>query len=683
MADETLRSQAVALAKQGRRVFPLLPNGKTPAVEGGVTRASSDPERVRRFWSEAFSEDPLDYNIGIATGDGLVVLDVDNKGGKNGSLSLESLELRNDDLPVSFTVSTPTHGRHVYLAMPDGAYVRNSASKLGEGLDIRGDGGYVVGPGSIIDGKRYEIENVTNDALSPQWFTDLVTSARPVKADNVETLGGVDEAIAAARAKQWLKNHAELSREGDGGDTAAYRVAARVMDFGLSPDDALDLMLDHWNDRCEPPWEPEQLEVIVNNAAQYRQKPIGADSADVEFDVVELAKDDLGQTEGVDDMPVTSGNNPFEYQSARSASAMALTQSAKPLIEGLLDQGAMSMLYAPPGAGKTFVTIDWLYHIAAGKPWAGRKVEKGLAVHLAAEGGGGVRKRYKAYDVTYGCAEDLPLVLISVSADLRSNKVDCKRLIATIRAAEAEFGMPCAILAIDTLSRVLAGGDENSSVDGGALVKNIDEVRAAIKAHTMLIHHTGKAEGRGARGWSGFKAALDTELEIKDGAIHVTKQRDLEFAEAIPFSLKSVDLGLDSNGNAVTSAVVEIGSAMEDFDSVLTDREAEVLDALTAAAQTKYGTEYKVGNKAQPVSTTEWRVAWQAKTGEIDNSEEIPEGINLPQSSHSSNGSATNQGSPRLVEKPIERHNLANFRMALAQKGFILQTKRSQWVRII
>lgn len=137
-------------------------------------------------------------------------------------------------------------------------------------------------------------------ALRSDWLLPLVTGIRPRKADAIEMLDGVDEDNARVRAIAWLLNHAELSIEGDGGDDTAYRVAARVMDFGLSPDDALGLMLEHWNDRCEPPWETEQLETIVNNAAQYRQKPIGAESADVEFEDVsaEVAQAETGANSG-------------------------------------------------------------------------------------------------------------------------------------------------------------------------------------------------------------------------------------------------------------------------------------------------------------------------------------------------------------------------------------------------
>lgn len=657
MSDgRTLREQAVALASAGFRVFPLVPNGKKPAFDDWQNLASDSPGRVHRLWSEALSADPLDYNVGIATGRGLLVLDVDNKNGKHGSSSLEALELRNDDLPATLTVRTPTDGEHRYFAVAAEAWVRNSISTLGEGIDIKGDGGYVVAPGSVIDGVPYVVAEPLPPAGAPEWFAGMVVGPKPERSTAIIDAEHLDTEDAIARATNWLVNHAEIAVEGDGGNTTAYKVAARVLDFGVTPITALDLLLEHWDHRCSPPWG-EQLQAMIDNAAQYRQNAIGSASADVEFDVVELATSSkMEPVQNADDMPALSGNQPWLFESAADAAASALNQSAKPLIEGLLDQGAMSMLYAPPGAGKTFVTIDLLYHISAGKPWAGRKVAKGLAVHLAAEGGGGVRKRYKAYDVTYGCGPDLPLVLISVSADLRSNKVDCNRLIATIRAAEAHFGMPCSILAIDTMSRVMAGGDENSSVDGGALVKNIDEVRAAIKAHTMLIHHTGKNDAKGARGWSGFKAALDTELEIKDGALHVTKQRDLEFAPPIPFSLKSVDLGRDVNGNPVSSAVVELGTALEDFNAVLSVGEEGVFDALNAAAAIKFGTNYKIGDEKQFIQTEEWFRQWVGK----------------------STVEATVEGS----FDGRSRQNFGTFRRGLEEYGLIKQIKRSQWVRL-
>lgn len=278
---------AAGLASAGFRVFPLAPNTKMPAFKGQDWRklATKDPERVRRFYSEALSDAPLDFNIGIATGDGLVVIDVDNKDGKQGSAALERWELRHGDLPETFTVGTASGGEHLYFRLSPGVYVPNSVGKLGEGLDVRGDGGYVVGPWSGIDGRLYEVRKSLPIAAAPANLVKLVSAPRPAERTTAPAIDlDLPEAIAAAT--KWLQRHAELAVEGAGGDTTTIKVANRVLDHGLSIDAALDLMLDHWNERCAPPWDPDELRRKVENAERYRQSPVGASSPELEFDDV-------------------------------------------------------------------------------------------------------------------------------------------------------------------------------------------------------------------------------------------------------------------------------------------------------------------------------------------------------------------------------------------------------------
>lgn len=289
MDQSRKRDQAVDLARQGFRVFPLGVGAKEPAYAGWQNAASSDPQRAHAVWSEAVTGDPLDYNIGIATGQGLIVTDVDDKNGKDGKGELKRLSAANGGLPRSLVVQTASGGYHIYLRVDPDLWAPNSASKIAPGIDIRGDGGYVVGPGSIVAGKPY-IAHASKIAAAPDWLVALVVARRPEPANSDIKLDEGEEQLAATRAIEWLKRHAPLARENDGGDDATYRVAARVMDFGVGRDMALELLLDHWNDRCEPPWEPEALEVKVANAAAYRHKPIGADSADAEFEIVELAE---------------------------------------------------------------------------------------------------------------------------------------------------------------------------------------------------------------------------------------------------------------------------------------------------------------------------------------------------------------------------------------------------------
>lgn len=299
------RAQAVALAKQGRRVFPLLANSKAPAVDGGFHQASSDPERASRFWSEALTGDPLFYNIGIATGGGLIVVDIDIRGDKDGAEAWKALERQHGPAPCTFTVKTPGGGVHFYFEDEGRRWLTSSAGNLGSGLDVRGEGGYVVAQGSVIDGKAYEVMVDAPIAPIPEWLAQRIEAPKPTRtAEAVEALDGIALDAASARAGDWLKKHAKPSIEGQGGNATAYQAAARVMDFGLSPDDALELMLESdWNERCEPPWDVDELRVIVTNASTYRHSPIGSSSADVEFDVVDLTKNEAGNPVSEDEWP--------------------------------------------------------------------------------------------------------------------------------------------------------------------------------------------------------------------------------------------------------------------------------------------------------------------------------------------------------------------------------------------
>lgn len=150
----SMRDHAVALARQGFRVFKLLIGGKTPAAAGWPQTASSDPDAVHQMWTCPVSGESLDNNIGIATGDGLVVLDVDVKADKAGLQSLAVLE----DLGLqrsSFEVRTPSGGLHLYYVTDPDAFIPNSTSKLAPGIDVRGHHGYVVAPGSVTQGGAY------------------------------------------------------------------------------------------------------------------------------------------------------------------------------------------------------------------------------------------------------------------------------------------------------------------------------------------------------------------------------------------------------------------------------------------------------------------------------------------------------------------------------------------------
>lgn len=259
------------------------------------------------------------------------------------------------------------------------------------------------------------------------------------------------------------------------------------------------------------------------------------------------------------------------------AVASALQQSAKPLVKGLLDQGALSVLYGESNVGKTFVAMDIAYHVATGLAWAERRTAHSGVVYVAAEGGHGARRRAKALANRYGDAatREAKFRFWLGGVNLLRSDTDLTTLTAEVRAL-GDVGL----IVIDTLSRALAGGDENASTDMGALVKNVDRLRHSTGAHVMLVHHSGKDRARGARGHSLLRAATDTEIEVADNAIMVTKQRDLDGNFRRGFVLEPVQLGVDADGDAITSCTVRLAHAGARPVAQPTPAEEEVLAAL-------------------------------------------------------------------------------------------------------
>lgn len=280
--------------------------------------------------------------------------------------------------------------------------------------------------------------------------------------------------------------------------------------------------------------------------------------------------------------------NLFRFTPLMDAASSALQSSTAPLIKGLLDQGAMTVLYGESNTGKTFLAMDIAFHISAGLSWGNMRTTQFPVLYIAAEGGLGARKRAAALAARYSSEAATaafhyllhPINLLRADADLG-------RLIESVRAAGIRFGL----IVVDTLSRAMAGGDENSSTDMGAMVKHLDALRAATSAHIMVVHHSGKDRAKGARGHSLLRAATDTEIEVSEGEIAVTKQRDLDKSFASGFALDVVTLGVDGDGEPVTSCVVRLVRDVVVTVGVATPKEADVLTAIDVLSGLSAGAE--------------------------------------------------------------------------------------------
>jgi hypothetical protein len=149
-------------------------------------------------------------------------------------------------------------------------------------------------------------------------------------------------------------------------------------------------------------------------------------------------------------------------------------------VKGLLLEGMCSMAYGETGSAKTFLVTDLGVHVALGWPWFGHEVTQGVVIYIAAEAGSSMRRRIVALRQHYGLDRQIkvPFGLISTPINLLDPNMDLQALIQAIKAAKAEFpDLPLVLIIIDTVSRALAGGNENAPDDMGIFLRNIDEIR--------------------------------------------------------------------------------------------------------------------------------------------------------------------------------------------------------------
>ncbi len=237
------------------------------------------------------------------------------------------------------------------------------------------------------------------------------------------------------------------------------------------------------------------------------------------------------------------------------------------LVKGWLDCGALSVIYGESNVGKSTLAMDIAFHVAARVPWHGVKVAgtddrewPGKVYYLALEGGSGFANRICAMrqerpDIFDRIESDGDFVLWPVAVDLHGTTDG-----EAIAKAITENSDKTALVVIDTLARAMGDGDENTAKDMGQFVRNVDLIRERTGAHVMVIHHSGKDTSKGARGSGSLRGAVDTEIELtRSGAVvmaEARKQRDMPTGSVFAYTLRSVFIGHDEDGDPVTSAVV-------------------------------------------------------------------------------------------------------------------------------
>lgn len=550
-------SAAAYLASLGFRIFPIAPGMKgAPLVKAWQDVATSDAAQVAQWWPKGSQN-----NIGLAAGSGRLTFDIDLQ--KPGCReALEALETKYGPLPRTLTVASPRGGKHLHYMGPD---VGNSAAKLGPGLDIKGPGGYVVGPWSytveIPEKQGAGFYNVLDDAPvaeAPAWLVELAGGTRseidnrpapPATTISETQLADLKSALAHPAFLESVGGHSEWSEVGyalltlgDVGKELWCEFSGRAANPNSGMDDA-----ESWWGRHQRSRSRTDFKHIFTLAGRlgWKNPNRGGDPNAAGF--------------GQSPMPAIAVALPSPQNPGRftPVDAWAYADGPDPRwrVDGLLPEQGLAMIYGASGSGKSFFTLDLVMAIARGVPYGYERLDTlpGRIVYVVAEGAGGFRKRLRAYRTHHRLMVSSPALRLVTAAPNMMSESDLIELQAAITGTGGAD-----VTVIDTLHASASGGDENSAKDMGLYLAHCRALQAVTKGLVVVIHHSGKDEERGARGSSAIKAAMDTEIEVNSGSefstARVTKQRDGDDSGAVCFRLVPVTLQGDRPGS---SAVVE------------------------------------------------------------------------------------------------------------------------------
>jgi hypothetical protein len=456
----------------------------------------------------------------------------------------------------------------------------------------------------------YAVECFDPPVRSPDWPWKMLAGKRGAVQPRASRTPATELDLHhnIERARHYLEHEAPAAIADGTGNNTTYKVAARLKDLGISEPLSLDMMLDEtlgWNLRCSPPWTGDELASVVEHAHRYGKSQPGSAAPEAQFSVVE----ETAAPPAVAKSEVKSRGLFFV-----KFGEVKPVLNRRYLLKPILMSGGSILLYAEPGQGKTFLVIDMSFHIATGMDWRGHKVQRGLVVYVAAEGGELINNRIVALQKRYPGVDAL-FALVPCPIDLLRPNGDVQTLIDLVAAAETAFGQKAALVVIDTASRALAGGNENSPDDMGAFVRHLDKIRAATKAATLTIHHAGKDTSKGARGHSLLRAAVDTEIEVADCLVTVTKQRDGKAVSPFRFELVTTILGVDDEGEFVDSCTVEYPEpgappspeSLAAIEDGLSDDEAKLLEIVR---------EFEAaGASLDAITSVATKVGWTTATG--------------------------------------------------------------------
>jgi hypothetical protein len=538
---------ALQYIKRGQRVFPCRQD-KSPYTSNGFHDATLDEGKVRRWWRKY----PTAL-VGGPTGELIIVIDGDKRP-ERGIDYERGIESLGAELPSTTVVLTPSGGCHWYYKCSEHVQIPCSVQKIGEGLDVRGFGGYVILGGSMLEnGKAYEFEaSSTSLAPMPDWLI-AKCMATPIQRERPD----YDGLPIDAEIIREILSHLDPAMS----YTDWIRVGMALHHWDL--DAGLELW-DQWSEKANNYPGPGNLDYHWHSFNKGHEQPITVGS------LVNMAKQcgfsflDVPVTFSDRDSPPEPSTPKHSHFFEMAHELTELIQPPEYLIDELIEYQTTGGIFGARSTFKSIVAMDMAFCIAAGLCYHGREVKQGLVVYLAGEGASGLGRRFRALEHRYDHDGRVPLAVYRMGMNL-SEESNVLKLAQQIRLLEAEVGERVVAVFIDTRARHF-GGEENSNDDMGTYVRHMDYLRETFQSTVINVHHTGFQSPKRSRGASSWEAALDWEFRIdratedqmfieminskppKDGALIVPQHLEI--------GLREVGI-VDAKGRVVHSPVVE------------------------------------------------------------------------------------------------------------------------------
>lgn len=559
---------------------PVFPTGddKRPLTPRGFYDASTDPEKIKAMFDAAGS---LLHGIGgrMGAASGLFAIDADTyKAGAAGEAARAYIQGLTEKglMPDTRIHATRSGGRHYIFRAEEFPNCKPS-----QGVEVKGEGGYIVLPPS--PGYSVEREGV---AIAPPALVESLKAARATQA--ATTLDSLKQNVLSGDDfhDSLTQLAAKLSAAGEPIESVqAALIGLLNASVAANPS---HLRHDRWlgvvTDR------DGELTRIVRSAHAKFNASAKTDALREVMSAV-FAQPSAPRSEAPSAILAVEGAR--QHEEARSAFCFTMVSEMEIrepqfLIAGVLEENALIQIFGEPGVGKSLIAYDMAACIATGQDFHGSVAKQGAVIILAGEGHNGIKRRFAAWERhTRRSLDGLPLHVSQQPAQLL-DVASVQAMLSAIDGLIAEHGVP-ALLVVDTLARNFGPGDENSNRDMSLFVAVLDGIRSRYGCSVLVVHHSGHADAGRGRGASALRAAVDAEFAVKrEGpsglVLCCTKMKDATKPADIPFVIESVQIGRTAEGVLLDGPALSrtLGASKPTQRAALSEHERGVVAAFAA-----------------------------------------------------------------------------------------------------